>query len=102
MAQFHSIPFIVACPESTIDLSLLTGRHIVIEQRPPNELKKIGDLKIAPESIDCWNPCFDVTPPSLIEKIITEKGEFACERETGEWEMLSSEKTRKLKPPVKS
>ena len=92
MAQFHSIPFIVACPESTIDLSLPTGRHIVIEQRPPNELKKIGDLKIAPEGIDCWNPCFDVTPPSLIKKIITEKGEFAFEMVTDEWEMLSNEK----------
>ena len=73
-AYFHKIPFYIASPISTIDLNLKTGKEIVIEERPSNELKEIAGISLAPKSIDTWNPSFDVTPSTLITGIITEKG----------------------------
>lgn len=73
-AFYHKIPFYIASPISTIDLKLKTGDQIVIEERPSNELKQIAGIFLAPESIDTWNPSFDVTPAHLITGIITEKG----------------------------
>ena len=86
LAKFHNIPFYVVLPESTIDLSLKSGKEIKIEERPANELKRIKGIQLAPENISVWTPAFDVTPPDLITNIITEKGLFEYERINDSWE----------------
>lgn len=76
-AKHHNIPFYVAAPLTSIDLSLTSGQEIVIEERSPKEiLNSRGGLgeQIAASGICVWNPAFDVTPASLISGIITEKG----------------------------
>ncbi|XP_065192140.1 methylthioribose-1-phosphate isomerase-like [Sycon ciliatum] len=75
-ARYHGVRFYVAAPLTTIDLSLSSGKDIVIEERPAQELKSIRGVAIAPDAIDCWNPAFDVTPAELITGIITEHGVF--------------------------
>jgi methylthioribose-1-phosphate isomerase len=74
LANFYQIPFYVAAPLSTIDLSIESGSEIIIEQRDRTEVTHIGNVQIAPEGIDVLNPAFDVTPNELITAIITEKG----------------------------
>lgn len=74
IAKYHNVPFYVAAPVSTFDLSLKSGRDIPIEERSPLEVKKIGSEYIAPKNVDVKNPAFDVTPAGLITAIITEKG----------------------------
>ncbi|MEH7349408.1 S-methyl-5-thioribose-1-phosphate isomerase [Gottfriedia acidiceleris] len=74
LANFYQIPFYVAAPLSTIDLSIESGNEIVIEQRDRTEVTHIGNVQIAPDGIDVLNPAFDVTPNELITAIITEKG----------------------------
>jgi methylthioribose-1-phosphate isomerase len=77
LARAHDIPFYVAAPSSTIDLSLASGDMIPIEQRDPREVTHVrGQLMIAPEGVGVANPAFDVTPARLITGIITEKGVF--------------------------
>ncbi|KAK4364340.1 hypothetical protein RND71_015698 [Anisodus tanguticus] len=76
-AKHHGIPFSVAAPLISIDLSLFSGQQIVIEERSPKELLHTrGGLgeQVAASGISVWNPAFDVTPASLISGIITEKG----------------------------
>lgn len=76
-AKYHKVPFYVAAPTTSIDLSLANGSAIVIEERPPDELTLIKGMRIAAPGICCWNPAFDVTPAELITGgIITEKGVF--------------------------
>ena len=74
LARAHGIPFYVAAPSSTFDLSLATGDGIPIEQRDPREVTAPFGTAIAPEGISVYNPAFDVTPAHLIAGIITEKG----------------------------
>ncbi len=74
LAQAHGIPFYVAAPSSTFDLSLATGGAIPIEQRDPREITHGFGKPTAPEGIAVYNPAFDVTPARLIHGIITEKG----------------------------
>ena len=74
MAQAHNVPFYVAAPLSTIDLSTATGDAIPIEQRNAREMTHVGSIRIAPEGASVWNPAFDVTPHHLVSGIITEKG----------------------------
>ncbi|TEU17343.1 MAG: S-methyl-5-thioribose-1-phosphate isomerase [Dehalococcoidia bacterium] len=74
LAKESKIPFYVAAPTSTIDLSLSSGDEISIEERSPDEVTHIQGVLIAPEGIDVANPAFDVTPHSYITAIITEKG----------------------------
>lgn len=77
IAKHHNIPFYVAAPLTSIDLSLSSGQEIVIEERSPKELLHTrGGLgeQVAASGIDVWNPAFDVTPANLISGIITEKG----------------------------
>lgn len=74
LAQAHGIPFYVAAPSSTFDLSLPTGDSIPIEQRDPREVTHGLGRQIAPDGIKVYNPAFDVTPARLIAGIITEKG----------------------------
>jgi methylthioribose-1-phosphate isomerase len=73
-AAYHGIPFYVAAPFSTFDLSLTSGDDIVIEERDKEEVRKIGNKYITVKDIEVYNPAFDVTPAKLIKGIITEKG----------------------------
>jgi methylthioribose-1-phosphate isomerase len=74
LARAHGIPFYVAAPSSTFDLSLDTGDAIPIEQRDAREVTHGFGRQTAPEGIKVYNPAFDVTPARLIAGIITEKG----------------------------
>lgn len=74
LAKFHNVPFYVAAPFSTFDMSIHEGINIPIEVRGNDEIRKIAGRSIAPGDVDCWNPAFDITPPDLITGIITEKG----------------------------
>jgi methylthioribose-1-phosphate isomerase len=76
LAKYHNIPFYVAAPYSTFDLSLDSGDKIPIEQRDPNEIANGFGRRTAPKDINFYNPAFDVTPNELITGIITEKGIF--------------------------
>jgi methylthioribose-1-phosphate isomerase len=74
LAKQHNIPFYVAAPITTLDLSLATGSEIPIEERDPAEVTHILEHRMAPEGISVQNPAFDVTPNELITAIITDKG----------------------------
>jgi methylthioribose-1-phosphate isomerase len=74
LAHMHEIPFYVAAPSSTFDLSLATGEAIPIEQRDPREITHGLGRQIAPDGVRVYNPAFDVTPARYITGIITEKG----------------------------
>lgn len=75
LAKHYGIPFYVFGPTSTIDLSCPTGDDIEIELRSPDEIKtKFYEKPMAPETVKCYNPAFDVTDHNLITAIITEYG----------------------------
>ena len=74
LAKEHNIPFYVAAPISTIDLSLSDGSLIPIEERDAREITHYKDIQLAPEGIKVRNPAFDVTPNRLVTAIITERG----------------------------
>jgi methylthioribose-1-phosphate isomerase len=74
LAKTHNIPFYVAAPTSTVDLSLEHGNMIEIEERSSDEVTHIGNQRIAPEGVHAAHPAFDVTPNELIAGIITERG----------------------------
>ncbi len=74
LARYHAIPFYVAAPISTIDLSVADGSGIPIEERAPEEVTHVGGARIAPEGVQVINPAFDVTPAELVSAIITEVG----------------------------
>ena len=76
LAKEHGIPFYVAAPTSTFDLSLRSGKEIPIEERSPDEVLccHCKDCRIAPYNAKVKNPAFDVTPHENITGIITEKG----------------------------
>ncbi len=73
LAKRHNIPFYVVAPSSTFDLKN-NPNDIVIEERSKTEVIRIGKKILAPKNIGVINPAFDMTPPQLITKIITEKG----------------------------
>jgi methylthioribose-1-phosphate isomerase len=74
LARAHAIPFYVAAPTSTVDLSLASGDDIPIEQRDPDEVTHLAGHALAPEGVRAAHPAFDVTPHELVTAIITEKG----------------------------
>jgi len=74
IARHFGIPFFVASPTSTIDLSLATGDLIPIEERAGSEVSNGFGKRTAPEDVDIYNPAFDVTPSELVTAIITENG----------------------------
>jgi len=74
LARAHAIPFYVAAPSSTFDLSLPTGEAIPIEQRDAREVTHGFGQQTAPDGIKVYNPAFDVTPAYLITAMITEQG----------------------------
>lgn len=74
LAREHNIPFYVAAPVSTLDLSLKSGEEIPIEERDAKEVTHIKEYQMAPDGVGVQNPAFDVTPNELIAAIITNKG----------------------------
>jgi methylthioribose-1-phosphate isomerase len=68
------IPFMVAAPWSTVDLSMADGSHIEIEERPGEEVTVLGGVRLAPEGSPGFNPAFDVTPARLVDAVATERG----------------------------
>lgn len=74
LARENGIPFYVAAPLSTLDLSLASGEEIPIEQRHRKEVTHVFGVQVAPEGIGIENPAFDVTPHRYVTAIITEKG----------------------------
>jgi len=74
LAQRHGIPFYVACPLSTIDMSIPSGNDIPIEERHPDEVKGFRETQWAAAGVAIRNPAFDVTPAELVTALITEKG----------------------------
>jgi len=83
LAREHDLPFYVAAPTSTIDLSLPDGSQIPIEERQPLEVTHSGDTQVAPDGVAVRNPAFDVTPARLITAIITERGVVQGDYRTG-------------------
>jgi len=73
LAKENGIPFYVAAPTSTIDLTLKSGDKIPIEERSPEEVTSIKGVRVAPQGIKAANPAFDVTASKYITAIITEK-----------------------------
>jgi methylthioribose-1-phosphate isomerase len=74
LAREHKIPFYVAAPLTTLDLSLKSGEEIPIEERDQKEVTHIREFQLAPDGVGVQNPAFDVTPNHLITAIITDKG----------------------------
>lgn len=74
LAKVHKIPFYVAAPQSTFDKDIPDGEKIKLEQRSPDEITFCGTRRIAPKTVKVYSPAFDVTPPELITRIITDKG----------------------------
>jgi len=74
LAEAHGIPFYVAAPSTTFDLTIDSGQQIPIEVRSPDEITRSFGRQTAPEGITVYNPAFDVTPARLIRAIITERG----------------------------
>lgn len=78
-AKYHDIPFYVAAPTTTLDL---TGEPapISIEERDPKEVTEIGGRRVTPRGVKVFNPAFDSTPLGLVTAVITEKGVFSAEQ----------------------
>ena len=74
LAKAHGIPFVVAAPSNTFDLSLSSGDEIPIEERSAEEITEGFGKRTAPAGIRTYNPAFDVTPAELITAIVTERG----------------------------
>jgi methylthioribose-1-phosphate isomerase len=74
LAHRHDIPFYVACPLSTIDLTIDDGNAIPIEERAADEVTGFRDCQWAAHGVSVRNPAFDVTPAELVTGLITEKG----------------------------
>lgn len=74
LASAHQIPFYVVAPRSTIDLELASGALVPIEQRDPDEVTTVQNVRVAPVGVRVANPAFDVTPHSYVTAIITEYG----------------------------
>jgi methylthioribose-1-phosphate isomerase len=74
LAKVHQVPFYVAAPSSTFDLSIKNGAQIPIEQRSADEVTTFSSVQIAPEGVGVYNPAFDITDAKNITAIITEKG----------------------------
>ena len=74
LAKTSGIPFYVAAPLSTFDPTISSGAQIPIEERNPDEVRKVGDFQIAPRNVEVFNPAFDVTPHEYVTGFITENG----------------------------
>ena len=94
LAREHDVPFYVAAPVSTIDLTTPDGSGIPIEERDAREVTHLGALQLTPDGTRVWNPAFDVTPARLVAGIIPERGicrppfteslKHVCSKEAGD------------------
>lgn len=94
LARYHQIPFYVAAPESTFDLSLPDGRDIPIEERAAEEITQGFGKRTAPVGMEVYNPAFDVTPASLIQGIVTEHGVISPVSTESIGKMLGASRSR--------
>jgi len=77
LARENKVPFYVAAPISTIDMSLKSGKEIPIEERDPKEVTHILGKQIAPVGVKVFNPAFDLTPKCLMWKpLLLKKGDY--------------------------
>ncbi len=74
LAKHHHVPFYVAAPSATVDMSIDKGEDIVIEERAPEEVLEFQKRRIAPKNVAVLNPAFDLTPHELVTAIITDRG----------------------------
>jgi methylthioribose-1-phosphate isomerase len=74
LAKEHNVPFYVAAPLSTIDMSVQNGNDIPIEERNAEEITTVRGIRVAPDGVHVYNPAFDVTPNRYITAIVTEAG----------------------------
>lgn len=74
LAKENGVPFYVAAPTSTVDLSLPSGDEIPIEERSADEVTSVRSVRVAPDEADAANPAFDVTPGAYVSAIVTENG----------------------------
>jgi methylthioribose-1-phosphate isomerase len=74
LARENSVPFYVAAPTSSIDLTIASGQGIPIEERPPQEVTSFASQPVAPAGVDVANPAFDITPARYVTAIVTENG----------------------------
>ncbi len=74
LARAHRLPFYVAAPLSTVDLSTPSGDRIPVEERPAEEVTAVAGVRIAPAGVSVRNPAFDVTPHRLLSAIVTDAG----------------------------
>ncbi len=74
LAKEHDVPFTVAAPWSTVDMTMADGSGIPIEERPRDEVAKVGDKVLVADGIGCRHPAFDVTPARYVKAIYTERG----------------------------
>ena len=99
VAKYYGVKFIVAAPTSSIDLNTLSGKEIIIEERPSEEVVKVagllednrvyGKVLTTPRNVNVWNPSFDVTPATLITAIVTEYGIITKNPDTNEFPDLA-------------
>jgi len=82
LAKENGVPFYVAAPISTLDLTLASGEQIPIEERSAAEVTHVFGHQVAPSGTDVKNPAFDVTPARYVSGIITEKGVARAPYET--------------------
>jgi methylthioribose-1-phosphate isomerase len=73
-ARYHGVRFMVVAPTATIDPSIASGAQIPIEERDPAEILSCGGQVVGAPGVGAWNPVFDVTPASLIDALVTERG----------------------------
>jgi len=93
LAKQHNIPFYVAAPITTLDLTLASGDEIPIEERDASEVTHIRNHQLAPDGISVQNPAFDVTPNELITAIITDRGVAEAPFEASLRKLCDSAKT---------
>jgi len=90
LAHEHQIPFYVAAPTSTFDLTHFS-QDIIIEERDPSEVTHFGSEGVAPQGVTVLNPAFDITPMKYVSAVICEKGILS----TKEWKRLTTAQSEK-------
>jgi len=74
LARYYGVKFMVVAPASTVDMNIVRGEDIPIEQRPSEEVLFMAGHPVAATGAGAWNPAFDVTPAALVDAIVTERG----------------------------
>jgi methylthioribose-1-phosphate isomerase len=99
LAQYHRVPLVVVAPVSTIDFGTATGSDIVVEHRAAQEVITLGGQVLAPAGSAAYNPAFDVTPPSLVSALVTERG-ITQPVTTGNLRLLSARPPQRKSAPT--